>query len=276
MTITQQPESPLAPPAQKPVKQKNVLGLIALIASVVGFVFACIPGALILGWVLLPVAFILGIVGAVLSGKRKAASIAAIIIAVVGTIVGFVVFFTVVTGAVGDAVKASTGSGDTSVTLPNGAKKTDTPAKPAAAEVGTRNNPYPIGSKITDGDWDLVVNSVTLDATQAISAANAFNDAPASGSQFLMVNITATYNGNDPDGKDPLVSVDYVTKDGNTIDGTEKLIVPPDQFDMMKTLYEGASTTGNLAFEVPSATVGDGTLAVRAALLGHKVFVSVQ
>jgi hypothetical protein len=31
--------------------------------SVVGFVFACVPGALIVGWVLLPIAFILGIVG---------------------------------------------------------------------------------------------------------------------------------------------------------------------------------------------------------------------
>jgi len=252
------------------------LGLIALVVSIVGFIFACIPEALVVGWVLLPVAFILGIVGVVLSGKRKAASIAAIIIAVVGTIVGFVVFFTVVAGAVGDAVKQSTGSGDTSVTMPDQGKKAPADSKPAAAKAGTRDNPYPIGSKISDGDWDLVVNSVTLDATQAIAQANEFNDAPAPGSQFLMVNLTVTYNGSDPDGKSPLVSVNYVTKDGNTIDGTEKLIVPPDQFDMMKPLYEGASTTGNLAFEVPSATAADGTLAVRASLLGDKEFVAVH
>jgi len=83
--------------------------MIALIASIVGFIFACIPGALIVGWVLLPIAFILGIVGLFLSGKAKGASIAAIIISVVGAVVGAVVFFTVVADAFNDAFGGSGG-----------------------------------------------------------------------------------------------------------------------------------------------------------------------
>src|SRR5690625_1251453 len=79
-----------------PTPQKNGIGLAALIVAIVGFLFACIPGALIIGWVLLPVAFILSIVGLTRSGRKKGTSIAAMVISVIGTIVGFVVFATVV------------------------------------------------------------------------------------------------------------------------------------------------------------------------------------
>jgi hypothetical protein len=77
--------------------------LIALIVSIIGFVFACIPGALIVGWVLLPAAFVLSIVGLCLSGKSKGTSIAAVIISIVGVVVGLVVFFAVVADAFHDA-----------------------------------------------------------------------------------------------------------------------------------------------------------------------------
>src|SRR3954453_16202181 len=88
---------------QSPPQQRNAVGLIALITGIVGFIFACIPGALIIGWVLLPIAFILGIVGVVLSGKTKGTSIAAIIVSVVGVVVGVVVFFGVVATSFRDA-----------------------------------------------------------------------------------------------------------------------------------------------------------------------------
>ena len=86
-----------------PAKRNNTIGLIALIVSVIGFVFACVPGALIVGWVLLPIAFILGIVGLLLSGKAKGTSIAAVIVSIIGTVVGVVVFLTVASDAFKDA-----------------------------------------------------------------------------------------------------------------------------------------------------------------------------
>src|SRR5690625_5883400 len=54
-----------------PPPQKNGIGLAALIVAIVGFLFACIPGALIIGWVLLPVAFILSIVGLTRSDRTS-------------------------------------------------------------------------------------------------------------------------------------------------------------------------------------------------------------
>src|SRR5258707_24947 len=83
------PPSPAGP--QAPAKRNNTIGLIALIVSIIGFVFACVPGALIVGWVLLPMAFVLGIVGVFLSGKAKGTSVAAIVVSIIGTVVGVVV-----------------------------------------------------------------------------------------------------------------------------------------------------------------------------------------
>src|SRR6478752_7679108 len=44
-----------APVTPAEPKQRNVLGIVALAVAVVGFIFACLPGALIIGWVLLPI-----------------------------------------------------------------------------------------------------------------------------------------------------------------------------------------------------------------------------
>lgn len=85
-----------------PVKP-HVLGIIALVVAALGFVFACIPGALIVGWVLLPIAFILSIVALFLKGKKWPAIIG-LILSVVGTIVGFIVFFFVIATAASDVI----------------------------------------------------------------------------------------------------------------------------------------------------------------------------
>ena len=108
-----EPQGTPPQPAEKPAK--NVLGLVALIVAVVGFIFACIPGAFILGWVLLPVAFVLGIVAVCLRGKAKWQGITAIIVSVVGTIVAFIVFFAVLAIAVGQAVDDASGGDTTAV-----------------------------------------------------------------------------------------------------------------------------------------------------------------
>lgn len=152
----------------------------------------------------------------------------------------------------------------------------ETAVEEPAADEGTRDNPYPIGSTISEDDWDLTVNSVTLDANEAVASGNTFNDPPADGHQYIMVNITVTYTGDDADGSIPLNTIEYVTADGNTINSYDSMAIPPEQFDSMSTLYNGASTTGNIAFAVPSDTAGEGTLAVRASMFGDKVFVAVQ
>jgi hypothetical protein len=242
---------------------------------VLGFIFSCIPGALIVGWVLLPIAFILAIVSLFLKDKAKWMGITALIVSIVGTIVGFVVFFAVV----GSSFENAFGSGDTKVAAPSGEAGSHAGAaeNKTETEAGTRENPSPIGSVIESDDWRVVINSVTLAASDAVAGANEFNDAPAEGSEYILVNYSATYLGDDSNGQMPaLVSVEYVTADGTTINSFDKSVMAPEAIDTTSTLYKDGTATGNVAFEVPSATAGQGVLAVRPGMLADKVFVAVK
>lgn len=277
---TNNPELPHPPPAAQtgqpsPRPEKNTLGLVALIMAVIGFIFACIPGALIVGWILLPVSFILALVSLFQAGPKKL-GIIALIVSIVGTLVGFIVFFAVVADAVDEAFS----DGDTKITTPDDADSNadsgsnESDSDNAAA--GTRGNPLPIGSTVENDDWTVTINSVDLDATDKVMAENQFNDEPGDGNVYILINVTATYTGDDGDGETPWVSIDYVTSGGNTFAGSDSMAVAPDQFDSFETLYNGASTSGNMVIEVPADGVANGTLAVNPSMFGDKVFFAVK
>jgi hypothetical protein len=97
------PGGPQAPaPAPEPAGP-NVLGIVALVVAAVGFVFACIPFVQVVGWILLPIAFVLSIVALFLKG-RKWPAIVALIVSIVGAIVGAIVAAVVAFGIFGQLV----------------------------------------------------------------------------------------------------------------------------------------------------------------------------
>ena len=265
---------PAQMPAPVPVKKgRNAVGIVALVMAIIGFIFACVPGAIIVGWILLPVSFIVGLVGLFRKGEVLWPAITAVILSVVGTVVGVVVFLAVLGNAVDEAI-TSTSAGPASV-APGGASSDAGAA--GSAQGKTRENPYPLGTEISSSDWKIVINSVTFNANDAVAAANELNDPPADGKQYVLINYTATYVGDDSNGESPaFASVDYVTADGVTIDGTDSLVVAPDAIDSLTTLYNGASVTGNVVRSVPVDGAHDGVLAVRPGLLADKVFVAVK
>lgn len=269
-----QPPINTAPPAPAAPQNRNVLGIIALVAAIVGFIFACIPGALVVGWVLLPIAFILGIVSLFMKDKVKWQGITAIIVSAVGTIVGFIVFFAVVAAAFNTAFDSDVKVNDKPAAVEDGgAAAVDD--EPAGAETGTRENPAPLGSEIEGKDWTVVINSVNLDATDAVLKENQFNDKPDAGHVYIGVNYTVTYTGNDADGGTPAwVTMEYVSADGVSFDGLEKIIMGPDEMDTLKTLYNGASLTGNRYLQVPTPV--DGVIAVSPGMIADKVFVATK
>ncbi|WP_233486725.1 hypothetical protein [Zhihengliuella sp. ISTPL4] len=263
------------PPGPVETKQRNVLGIIALIVAAVGFIFACIPGALIVGWVLLPIGFILGLVSLFLKGKVKWQGIAAIIVSVVGTVVGVVVFTAVVATAFTD----SFGGSDVEVGEPTSTSEEANTAdeeEAPAAEQGTRENPLPLGTPLSADEWTVTINSVTLNAQdQLLAASDLYNEAPDAGTEYIIINYTIQYTGKDAEGGMPaFVGVDYVTADGNTVNPLDKMVMASDPIDLMSPLYEGASVSGNNAMQVP--TPADGVLAVRPGMVADKVFVAIQ
>lgn len=255
---------------------KNVLGLIAMILAILGFVLACIPGVLILGWILLPISFILGIVAVFLKGTKWQA-ITAIIVSVVGTVVAAVVFFAVIATSFNDAFSSGETTVGESSDSQSSSSADEQADEQADAEVGTRENPAALGSEITSDEWKVTINSVTsgTPAADAVAAANQFNEPADAGTEFIVINYTVTYIGDDADGQMPaFVGVEYVTGAGATVDPTDKFVVAPDAIDSLSTLYNGGTATGNTALQVPSPV--DGVLAIRPGMLADTVFVAIQ
>ena len=80
------------------MKGENKLGRIALAVAVIAAVLSCIAATMDVGWVLLPVAFVLGVVAALQSGKSRKAAVAAIVVSVLGAIASALVIFFGVSG----------------------------------------------------------------------------------------------------------------------------------------------------------------------------------
>lgn len=260
-------------------KQRNAVGLTALIVAVLGFIFACIPGALIVGWILLPISFILSIVGLALSGKTKGTSISALIISVVGFIVGVVVFLTAVGSAFDEAF-----DDNTSVSAPgdaNGAGAGDQITDGAGDDgsaggaEGSRANPVEMGSTISSSNWDITIDSFDPDATDDVLTANQFNEEPADGNSYALAEVTVTYTGDDSGAPWAGISFAYVTEDGNTVSAHDTLAVAPGpDFSDIGELYEGASDSGNVLFEIPQDD--GGLLRVTPGLGADDVFVATK
>lgn len=282
-------QPPVAPP-QPVAPRRNTIGVVALIASIVGAVFACIPGALIVGWILLPVGFVLGIVSLFQAASKKPGTWA-IILSVIGTIIAVVVFLAVVSNAVDDAF----GGTDSAVAVASAdatqaedaeeAGETAAVAEPdaevaepeeveePAAAVGTRENPAPLGSTVTGTEWEVTITSYEHDATQAVLDANQFNDPPAEGMVYALIGVSATYTG--ADSSSPLfVSVDYVTATGEVLtDSGTWAVVPEPRFGQTE-LFAGGVDAGNVVIQVPAD--GGGVLRVRPGLLADPVFIATS
>ncbi|WP_300268150.1 hypothetical protein [Microbacterium sp.] len=267
----QPPQLPPAEATAPAAKKTNVLALIALIVAAVGFIFACVPGAAIIGWILLPIAFIISIVSLFLKGGGKWMGIVGLALSIVGTIVGFVVFFAVVANAADEAFDEAFGDTDTTVSQPADEEaEAAVEDEPTDASLdGTRENPYPLSSQISTDDWTVVINSHTADGAAAVAEGNQFNDEAPAGSHYEIVNYTVTYTGDDS-GLAAEVSVALVTSAGNVVNSYDSLVVLADSFGLDE-LYDGASATGSVAFVVPDGETA--LIRVAPGILADEVFV---
>lgn len=178
--------------ATAPAAKPHVLGIIALAVAAVGFIFACIPGALIVGWVLLPIAFVLSIVALFLK-SRKWPAITGLIVSIVGTIVGVVVFFTVVTTSFGEAFDELDGAIAEASEAAEELPEVDEPAEEA--------EPEPVGN-LAFGDTMIWEDNVEL----TVSAPEGYTPSEyAAGADFPNnIAFTMTITNNSSENLDPL------------------------------------------------------------------------
>ncbi|MDO4260263.1 MAG: hypothetical protein Q4C87_12170 [Actinomycetaceae bacterium] len=283
------PPAPDFPP-QIARKESNPLGIVALTISIIGFICACIPGILIVGWILLPIGFILGIVAAVLKNKVIWPGVSAIIVSVTGTIIGVLVFLFVLGSAfdqslnteVTDTPPTATTTTEQAAEPPITSAPTVTPEDANAhtpsnePREGTRENPFPIGTPLSNYEWIFTVNHVDLDATEAVTSFNRFNQVPVDGYTYILLDVTVTYIGNDPNGAIPFMRVEYVSPQGHSYDSLGTYADIPYSLDSTSSLYSGASVRGNIDLVVPTEGLEDGVLAIQPDFLTDKAFIAVK
>lgn len=251
------------------------LAITALVIGILSFLVGWVP---VLGILAGLVAVVFGVIALALR-QSKPMSIVGLSLGSVAALTSLVV--TIGLANLGDvateAARSSSSTSQSNEESPRAADESSTTPTPATENDGsTRESPLPLGSTVTSKDWTVTVNSVNLDATQALADANLFNQPATEGHIYILVNITATYTGDDPQGSSPMTSVTYISPDGNTYDGLTDMAVAPDSFDLLSPLYQGASTTGNRALSVPADAVADGRIALRAGPFSDKVFFSMQ
>lgn len=263
----------IAPPETTAPKTRNTLGLISIILAVVGFALAIIPLLGVVGWPLLLAALVLGIIGLTRKGQPKGTSIAGLVVSVIAMIAAPIIALSLFVGSVNEATESAV-STDTATS--ESAEPEETPV----TEVGTRENPAPLGSEVSSDEWTVTVNSVQFDAgaDPAFQDANAYIDLSdlAADQQFVILNVTYTYTGDDAEGGMPaFVQTDLVTASGVT-QPIDVIALAPDAADLTSTLYAGGSTTGNIVRTITSADVEGAVVAVSPGILSDTVFVATK
>lgn len=256
-------------PASAPTSQ--ALGITALVVSIIAFLLGWLP---IFGTIAAIIGLGLGI-AAIVKRQHKGLSITATVLSVIALITSIVM--TILAGTIGqEALKEIEARASMSASASDSSASSESQSGNGQ---GSRNNPYAIGTTISSADWDVVINSVTLDATQDVLAVTSYNEAPPEGYTYAVVNVTATFKGKDSEITD-FVSFAYVGVDGTVIrenegaNGDGLFVVSPDPDFSGKELYAGGSATGNVTLLVPVSP--DGVLRVNPGLLADEVFVSLS
>lgn len=148
------------------------------------------------------------------------------------------------------------------------------------AAAGTRQNPLDPGASFTVGDWTVQIGETDPDAGEIVAAENQFNDPPAEGRQFVMVEVDVTYTGDDSGHPWVDLSFAFYGADGNTF-GTNSDdycgVIPDDLMDIGE-MFPGASASGNVCVSVPAEQIDGGAWIVEAAFSfdSDRTFVALR
>ena len=247
---------PAAPPPGGPQQNKDAgkgLAITALVIAIVSLLLCWIPIVNNLVFFLGIIALGFAIPAAIISFRRrskaKGMSIAALIIAVL-SLVGVIAtqaFYVSVIDGVAEAVEEGA----------DGVVPVTEAEQEAAAEVPA----LALGASSPVGDeYNVTINSVTLDGTADILAMNEFNEEPSG--QYILVDVTAEYTGSEEG--DPWIdlSVNFVGSDARQYDSSTCMAVLEKGALDVPTLENGGAADYQLCMDVPADAVEGGELFV--------------
>ena len=279
-----------APPAQPQVAapQKKGFAVTALVLGIVAIVGSWIPflsiGSIMIGLV----GLVFGIIAVVKALKGTAAgkvmafigtglSALAIILGFVSTSAGI----SAVDEAIDEFDEEITASTEPAASEPAAPAETEEAAaeepeeEPAAAEQGTRDNPYPAGSTLGTDEVEVVLGDANWNADDVIAEENQFNEEPVDGATYVLLPVTIT-NVASAEPITPWLELEvfYVAPDGRSFD--EASVVSPDDVTDIDDLYEGGTGNGNVVFEIPTDVQEGGVWGVELGWFSDTAFVAAQ
>jgi hypothetical protein len=128
----------------------------------------------------------------------------------------------------------------------------------AASPRGSRDRPVPVHNGISIPDskgWKVRVNKSIPNATSMVLAENQFNDRPAAGRQFYIINITATYTGSGRSSAYSGLTFNALGRSNVAYDYEDDCGVTPSEFDDFKKVFSGGSISGNICFSVKRSDI---------------------
>lgn len=123
-------------------------------------------------------------------------------------------------------------------------------------ETGSRDNPVPSGTAVEINDWEVTVVGANRDANAAIAAENQFNEPPAPGHQFVLIEVQLTYVGEDDTGRAAALDITFEALGPSNVayDFEDSCGVTPNELDDFTDVFPGGTIAGNECFSVE---VGD-------------------
>lgn len=169
---------------------------------------------------------------------------------------------------------AETTTTDSQATTTTAAAATTTVAGGSAT---TRNNPVPVGTAATVGDYEVTVVGFEPDATEAVLAHNMFNDEPADGFVYSLIRLSVVYNGDDTGQAWLDLNWKGIGASNVASEPGDCNTIPDNIFDVPE-LFPGGSGEGNVCLTVAESEVASLVLFLEEtfSFTGTRVFFALR
>lgn len=129
-----------------------------------------------------------------------------------------------------------------------------TPA-PTPTQDALQNEIHSLGDVVTVNTvWEVTVQDPVMNATEDVLAASQENAAPAEGSVYALVYLSATNTGDEPRTLYDDVGVTYIGPEGTQFASADA--VGPDDAYLVPTVEPGQTVSGSYVFEIPQEVTG--------------------
>lgn len=262
-----------------------VLGIVAILGSWIPFLSI---GSALIGLI----GLVFGIVAIVKAVKGSAAGK---VMAIVGTVLSaLAILFAIISTAAGAAaIDSSMDEIEEDITAELAAEPTsepgdesaadseleqnaaETPSEPEVSDEGTRDNPFPAGSVLSNDEVEVTLGAANWAADGVVADENQFNEPAPEGTTYVIVPVTiANVASVEPVTPWLELQVFYVAPDGRSYEEAS-VVVPEDVIDI-DDLYEGGTGTGNLVYAIPSEAHEAGVWGVELGWFSDTVFVEAD